>query len=50
MAHAALRSVLAGYLTRPPSEVTFVVNDWGKLSVQGGPYFSLAHSDDLAGC
>ena len=48
MAHAALRSVLAGYLTRPASEVTFIVNDWGKLSVPGGPYFSLAHSDDLA--
>ena len=48
MAHAALRSVLSGYLTCPPAEVSFVVNEWGKLSLPEGPYFNLAHSDDFA--
>ncbi|WP_312163855.1 4'-phosphopantetheinyl transferase superfamily protein [Phenylobacterium sp.] len=48
MAHVALRSVLSSYLKRTPSEVSFIVNAWGKPSIPGGPHFSLAHSDDLA--
>lgn len=48
VAHVALRSVLSSYLTRPPSEVSFVKNEWGKPSIPEGPHFSLAHSDDLA--
>lgn len=48
VAHAALRIVLSGYLKCAPCEVPFIVNEWGKLSIPNGPYFNLAHSDDVA--
>lgn len=48
VAHAALRNVMSSYLTRAPSELSFVKNEWGKPSVPGGPHFNLSHSDDLA--
>lgn len=48
VAHAALRSVLATYLACAPADISFHVNEWGKLSLPGGPHFNLAHSDDFA--
>lgn len=32
----------------PPSDVSFVKNEWGKPSILDGPHFNLSHSDDFA--
>jgi 4'-phosphopantetheinyl transferase len=49
-ARGALRSILAGYLSMDPRQVTFSYGPYGKPSVRNSPngiQFNLSHSNDL---
>lgn len=49
IAHACLRNILARYLNCQPSQLNFVVNDYGKPALQGyNLEFNLSHSGDFA--
>ncbi|MGC4025586.1 MAG: 4'-phosphopantetheinyl transferase superfamily protein [Mesorhizobium sp.] len=48
VAHAALRDILSRYMRCSPSAVAFIYNEWGKPSVESGPYFNLSHSGNVA--
>lgn len=52
VAHAALRSILARWTGRPPRELAFEHNDYGKPRLAGaaGPVFSLSHTRGAALC
>lgn len=52
VAHAALRSILSGYLGIAPSSVRFRTSAYGKPAIDGTPFlrFNLSHSGDLALC
>lgn len=52
VAHAALRSILSGYLRIAPSSVRFRTSVYGKPVIDGDPVlrFNLSHSGDLALC
>jgi 4'-phosphopantetheinyl transferase len=48
--HAHLRRILGVYLGRPPAEITFAVNSFGKPAVasESSFHFSLSHSQTIA--
>ena len=49
-ARGALRSILAGYLSMDPRQLTFSYGPYGKPSVRNSPHdmqFNLSHSNDL---
>ncbi|MBD9374614.1 4'-phosphopantetheinyl transferase superfamily protein [Rhizobium sp. ARZ01] len=48
VSHAALRLVLGRHTGRHPSEIYFQTNAWGRPEINGGPHFSLTHSDSIA--
>jgi 4'-phosphopantetheinyl transferase len=51
VAHAALRTILAGYLGRPPAKLEFRHGPGGKPELRDSPVrFSLSRSHDLALC
>lgn len=48
VSHGVLRKLLGRWLGCSPENVRFVFNDFGKPFVEGGPWFSLSHSEDVA--
>lgn len=52
VAHAALRSILARWTGRPPQELVFERNAFGKPRLAGhaGPAFNLSHTEGAALC
>lgn len=46
--HARMRALLADYLGATPADLAFGENAHGKPSLEGGPYFNLSHSHNLA--
>lgn len=49
VAHGAMRRILGETLGRPPADLVFVNNAWGKpeLAGAGAPFFNLSHTADL---
>ena len=47
---AALRRILASYVSQPPSRIALVTGPWGKPFLPGGPFFNLSSSGSMAVC
>ncbi|MFP4345859.1 MAG: 4'-phosphopantetheinyl transferase family protein, partial [Anaerolineales bacterium] len=47
-ARGILRELLGACRGKPPAQLHFSPNAWGKPELEGGPYFNLAHNGDLA--
>ena len=49
VAHGAMRCILGETLGRPPGDLVFVSNAWGKpgLAEAGAPFFNLSHTENL---